>query len=231
VSFWSFYDCRYDKTRQSCAKPSLLRDCAVSKHELRNGRLNQLVYSFYLFVRDVAGSDIVRWFDQQIETSRSVPNTDAGEAIVRAMRGVFGVSDKVLAMSLSDLFLAAPTKKRRWRDIGCKLIAVDTLVHNFLHRTGILRAYECDHPYGERCYGDHGCAAVLRQVSSCIDATEFNPDYPRHFARFVQHAIWRFCAADGLNTCNGNQIDDSAACQNGYCRLFTQCEKRVLRPK
>ena len=230
-SFWSFYNCRYDKTLRSCAQPALFKGCVLPRHELRNGQLSQLVYSFYLFIRDIAESDLVGWLDRQIELSASGSHGDPGEALVHALRGVFGVSDKVLAMALSDLFLAAPVEKRAWRDIGCKLIAVDTLVHAFLHRTGILAAYKADHPYSRACYGHNGCAAVLRHLSGRIDAREFNSSYPRHFARFVQHAIWRFCAADGLNICNGNQIDDSAACQNSYCRLHARCEKRVLRPK
>ena len=32
------------------------------------------------------------------------------------------------------------------------MIAVDTLVHNFLHRTGILRRFRADHAYGLACY-------------------------------------------------------------------------------
>lgn len=227
-SFWTFYNCRYDKMRQSCAQPALFEDCAVPRHTLRNGRLNQLVYSFYLFVRDVTADDIVGWIDEQIEMTAS---NSHGETIVGAFRGIFGVSDKVLAMALSDLLLAAPPQKERWHKAGYNLIAVDTLVHNFLHRTGILTAYEANHHYGQTCYGANGCAAVLHHLATLIDARDFNPHYPRQFARFVQHAIWRFCAADGLNVCNGNQIDDSAACQNAYCRLTARCRRCVLRPK
>jgi hypothetical protein len=35
------------------------------------------------------------------------------------------------------------------------MIAVDTLVHNFLHRTGILHRLDASHAYGPACY--HGC--------------------------------------------------------------------------
>ena len=34
--------------------------------------------------------------------------------------------------------LAAPKRLHLWRNVGASMIAIDTLVHNFLVRTGIL---------------------------------------------------------------------------------------------
>ena len=48
------------------------------------------------------------------------------------------MSDKVLTMTLSCILLAAPRGYETWREVGATMIAIDTLVHNFLHRTGIL---------------------------------------------------------------------------------------------
>jgi len=45
------------------------------------------------------------------------------------------------------------------------MIAVDTLVHNFLHRTGILRDFRAEHPYGTRCYAANGCAAIIERIA------------------------------------------------------------------
>ena len=59
-SYWYFHDCRYNKSRYSCAEPEHLAECPLPNHWLRNGRLNQTAYSLYLFVRDIAGSDLVR---------------------------------------------------------------------------------------------------------------------------------------------------------------------------
>lgn len=58
-SFWHFVDCQYRKSEQICAAPSHLQSCPLPKQLLRNGNLNQLAYSCYLFVRDVAKSDLV----------------------------------------------------------------------------------------------------------------------------------------------------------------------------
>jgi hypothetical protein len=74
------------------------------------------------------------------------------------------------------------------------MIAIDTLVHNFLHRTGILARFGADHLYGAGCYRPGGCADIITLVAAQIDARAFNPAFPAIFPRFVQHAIWRYCA-------------------------------------
>jgi len=197
------------------------------RHRLRNGRLNQIAYSLFLFIRDVAGGDLVGWIDQQLRQRVKDPVV-AVERVIGPMRHIFGVSDKVLAMALASLFIGARRVRPRWFRIGVRLIAIDTLVHNFLHRSGILRRFGAEHPYGPRCYEDGGCAGIIRTVASRIDARLFNSAYPANFPRMVQFAIWRFCAADGLNVCNGNMIDDTAACTNATCGLRQKCDHITL---
>ena len=46
------------------------------------------------------------------------------------------------------------------------MIAVDTLVHNVLARTGVLAAFEAEYHYGATCNGPNGCEAVLRTVAA-----------------------------------------------------------------
>ena len=58
-----------------------------------------------------------------------------------------------------------------------------------------------------------------------IDARAFNPEFPNPFPRFVQHAIWRYCAQNGLNVCNGNRIDDRDRCTNIYCQIYSNCDR------
>ena len=127
-------------------------------------------------------------------------------------------------MSLSTLLLGAGPLKPNWPSVGAQMIAIDTLVHNFLHRTGILGRLGVEHAYGPRCYAEGGCSDILRLVSASIDARQFNPAFPADFPRFVQNAIWRFCAADALGICNGNMIDDRRPCQNVACRLYVTCD-------
>jgi hypothetical protein len=138
------------------------------------------------------------------------------------------VSDKVLMMALSQLFLGVPGQGQRWVDFGGSMIAVDTLVHNFLHRTGILRRFSAEHPYGAACYRPGGCADIIETIAHRIDARQFNRSFPRTFPRFVQHAIWRYCAQQGLAICNGNTIDDRTRCENKACALYSNCDRRVL---
>jgi hypothetical protein len=228
--YWRFHDCRYHKGSYTCAEPGHIDGCPLPRHPLRNGRLNQMAYSLFLFMRDVADADFVRWVDKELAAVDPWSSDRLGacrEAILGPLRNVYGVADKVLAMALSSLLLSAG-KRPLWREVGATFIAVDTLVHNFPHRTGILGRLCADHPYGDRCYRPGGCADIVALIAARIDAREFNPAFPKTFPRFVQSAIWRYCAENGLDICNGNRIDDDARCDNGYCRLFQRCDRVVL---
>ena len=92
-----------------------------------------------------------------------------------------------------------------------------------------LQRFGADHPYGDRCYQPGGCAEIVGLLAANIDAREFNPTFPVTFPRFVQSAIWRYCAENGLDICNGNRIDDGSRCANGHCQLFRRCDSIALR--
>ena len=84
-------------------------------------------------------------------------------------------------MALSSVLLGAPKKLRLWREVGASMIAIDTLVHNFLHRTGILHRFDAAHAYGSACYRPGGCAEIIETVAERIDASAFNPRSRRCF--------------------------------------------------
>ena len=163
-SYWHFQGCRYDKISRTCSEPDHVEGCPVPSHQLRNGRLNQMAYSLFLFVRDIADGDLVGWIDRQFRGADDPANPDRlarlGEAVIGPLREVYGVSDKVLTMTLSCILLAAPNRLHLWREVGASMIAIDTLVHNFLVRTGILARFEANHPYGAACY-QPGAAPTL----------------------------------------------------------------------
>jgi hypothetical protein len=229
--YWRFADCRYRKGSDTCSKPEHIHACPVPRHPLRNGRLNQTAYSLFLFMRDVADDDFVAWIDRQLGCvdSQSPRLAALREAVIGPLRNVYGVADKVLAMALSHLLLAAGKRRPLWFEVGASFVAVDTLVHNFLHRTGILRRLNDGHLYGLGCYKPGGCADIIGRLATQIDARQFNPTFPKTFPRFVQNAIWRYCAENGLNVCNGNRIDDTRHCDNRHCQLFRRCDRVALR--
>ena len=70
------------------------------------------------------------------------------------------------------------------------MVAVDTLVHNWLHRTGSLRRLDAEHAYGPACYRSGGCASIIEETARRIDARQFCPDGPAFFPRLLQKAIW-----------------------------------------
>ena len=233
-NYWAYNDCRYDKTSISCREPEHFDHCPVPRLRLRNGRLNQTAFSFFLFVRDIAGGDLIGWLDDQvaasaIKTSAASPQSHTQSFIVEPLRHVYGVSDKILSMTLSGLFIGVEEIRPTWFVAGCKIIAIDTLVHNFMHRTGILDSLGAGHQYGAGCYGPYGCAAVIQFVSEHLDARLYSEACPAFFPRFIQHAIWHYCAADGLNICNGNRIGDRASCVHDECHLFGKCARLPLK--
>jgi hypothetical protein len=233
-SFWAYEACRFDKGTRTCSEPDHIDACPVPRPRLRNGRLNQTAYSLFLFVRDLTAGDLIGWIDSQLEgavgSSRNDLEAARQEALIGPLRNIYGVADKVLSMGLSSLLIGARDHRPVWFEAGKAMIAVDTLVHNFLHRTGILQDCGIPHNYGAACYAHGGCAEIIRTVASRIDARTFNPKFPAAFPRFVQHAIWRFCAADGLNLCNANRIDDRKPCQITYCYLHQKCSRKPLKP-
>ena len=231
-SYWDFHACRYEKTSGTCAEPDHILTCPLPTHRLRNGHLNHIAYSLYLFIRDVADGDLVGWIDHRLDQANKSGLdllAQVRTALIEPLRNVYGVSDKVLAMALSGILIGAADVRPRWLEVGVHLIAVDTLVHNFLHRTGILSRFKAAHPYGPGCYRADGCAEIIARAAQQIDARAFNPTFPAIFPRFVQLAIWRYCSQQGLDICNGNRVDDRHRCQNRYCRLYGICDRIRLK--
>ena len=106
--YWAFTGCRYHKGFQTCAAPDQFGDCPLPRHPLRNGRLNQTAYSLFLFIRDIAGGDIVGWIDRQLADHAGSSNLAAARAgLVDPLRHVYGISDKVIAMALASLLMGA----------------------------------------------------------------------------------------------------------------------------
>lgn len=227
--FWAFEGCGFSKTHRSCNCTSQIAECPLPRLPLRNGSLNQLAYSLFFFFRDVAGGDFLGWLDERVTAANDGSYPDIERELIVPLRSVHGISDKVVSMALSDLLLASPDPV--WRRLGAEFIVVDRLIHNFMHRSGILKRHGCEHAYGPACYGKDGCAKLLLSLSRCIDMRRYHHAFPQPFPRFVQTAIWRYCAASGENICNGNQIDDRKRCQNDGCQLQSFCMRIALRKR
>jgi len=96
-------------------------------------------------------------------------------------------------------------------------VVIDSLVHNFLHRTGILQAPgPPDHPYGPGCYRPGGvCRRPWRTIAAGIDARQFNPTFPGPcFLGSCSTPSGVTAPRTALNICNGNQIKDEGPCDN-----------------
>ena len=221
ATYWTFHGCGYRKSACTCAVPPRLPHCIVPALPMRNGSLAQAAAALYLFLRDICGGDFIGWIDDQLSRSKE---PDAAR-IIDAMRHIHGVSDKVLSLALVPLLLGGRPGDALWQAAGAQLIVIDTLVHNWLHRTGILNDFNARHHYGPKCYAPNGCADILRRAALLIDARRYSSDNPPAFPRLIQYAIWRFCAADAFDICNGNRIDDRKPCSGA--RLS---DHALLRP-
>lgn len=227
-SYWTFERCGYRKSASTCNQPRLLSTCPLPDHDLRNGRLNQTTFSLALFIRDIAKENLTNWLLVQ---TKHVANGESTieEALIEPFAQVYGASDKVVRLAISDLLLGAGAFEHG-RKIGARIVVVDRLVHNFFERTGILDRLAAFHRAGEQCYQDNHCLDILYLLSTLIDARSYNRTYPSHFPRFVQKAIWNYCANGEFNICNGNEIDDRKRCENKYCSLYRGCDRvKLLR--
>jgi hypothetical protein len=73
--YWAFTSCGYRKGLQTCAEP------------------DQFATSLFLFIREVADGDIVRWIDRQV-TTHSADIAAARTALVGPLQNVYGVSTR-----------------------------------------------------------------------------------------------------------------------------------------
>ncbi|MCJ2127574.1 hypothetical protein [Methylobacterium sp. E-045] len=233
ASYWAFADCRYRKAAATCAEARHRPACPLPTLPLRKGGLNQAAYSLALFIRDVCGGDFIGWIDRRLaqgDPGIGSPNRSQmmRAAVLAPLTSIVGISDKLWSMMLAELLLAADPNRERWVTTGASMIAIDSLVHNFLHRSGALQRFGALHDYGPACYAAGGCANIIEGLTECIDAREFNPSFPATFPRFVQLAIWLWCAEWGVNLCNGRKINHADRCRQVYCPAYGLCDRLPL---
>jgi hypothetical protein len=150
-------------------------------------------------------------------------------ALLSQLSRIHGIGLKIIGISFSDVLMAAATDRQRWFEVGSSLVAVDSLIHNLFHRTGILARWNSDHAYGPSCYGKGGCALIVDRLARDIDARIYAPEFPCYFPRFIEHCLWAFSAEAHLDICNGNAIDDTCRCKQRECPIYMRCARVALR--
>ncbi len=232
VDVGTYRRCGFRKAAATCANPNELPRCPVAGLPLRKGDLNQLAFSLYFFLRDHCRGDLVGWIDDQFarvdQLSPPDPVLFKTDLLLHRFSDVYGVSTKLNAMMLSSLLLCGGRERPEWVKVGRSMVVVDSLVHNFLHRTGILAAFDQKHRYGPACHRRSGCVGVIQMLAQRIDAREFNASFPRTFPRFVEYAIWAFCAENEADMCNGRRINDRYPCARSDCPVGELCSRIQL---
>ncbi len=234
-SHWHFAGCGYRRMTGTCSTPHHQLLCPVSTIPARKGSLAEAATALWLFTRDIAGGDLVGWIDARLAAAD--PGDDhprraahMRSALIDPLVHLPGTGTKVWSMILAELLLAGDPGRERWVTTGASFIAIDSLVHAWLHRTGILRRLDVDHAYGPACHAPGGCADVVAALAKRIDARAFNRAYPRTFARWLQYAGWQFCAEGGYRICTGTRIADTARCAQRFCAAYRDCDRVALHP-
>ena len=235
TDFEAFNDCGYKKSKATCNNSELYNTCPVTNLNLRKGQLNQAAYSLYFFIKDVCGGDLIGFIDDCLASADLPGHPDRlalmRQALTIQLLSIFGIAQKLINMTFADLLLGGDLKRARWKEVGGSMIAVDSLVHNFMHRTGILYHYDAEHGLGSACYGENGCEKIIDDIARQVNCSEFDKSYPVYFPRFIQHAIWHYCAESGPGICNGNSIDDAYRCTQQDCLIFKSCGRITLKPQ
>jgi hypothetical protein len=218
VSFDSYIDCGYRKTARTCNKPDLLETCPLPKFDMKRGGLNQMVFSLYFFLRDICQNDFYQFVKDHFDQGKQQVK-ERVQGFIETFSQVYNVGPKLVDMAFSHLFF---TQYLGWdyRAVGAEMVAIDTLVHNFLQRTGTLDEYKKPHKYGVACHTQKGCLGAIEEIAQEIDCREYNPNYPTYFPRLVQLYIWAYCSVPGENICNGNKCKEGKP--NRECDFYRQ---------
>ena len=227
ASFEAYQDCGYRKMAKTCNNPDLIASCPVPHLDMKRGGLTQMAFSLFFFLRDVCRGDFYRFVKDQFGDG-NLPEgelTDRIQGFIDQLSRIHNVGPKLVDMVFSHIFF---TQAPGWdyQAIGVRMVAIDTLVHNFMAKTGTLDSYGQPHKYGPKCHSQAGCVGVIEEIAKDLDCRKYHPSYPAYFPRLIQVYIWAYCAMNGENICNGNKCKvgkPNMACtllQEGYCRPF-----------
>ena len=84
-------------------------------------------------------------------------------------------------MALASLLMGAGATRPGWFEVGASFVVVDTLVHNFLHRTGILNRLEADHPMAQPATDQGAALTFLLTLPSPSMPADLTQDFRRRF--------------------------------------------------
>lgn len=112
-----------------------------------------MVFSLYFFLRDVCQNDFYRFIQTHFDKGKQAKSQV--QDFIQTFSQVYNVGPKLIDMAFSHIYF---TQYPGWdyRRVGAEMVAIDTLVHNFLSRTGTLDEYKKPHKYGPACHTQKG---------------------------------------------------------------------------
>lgn len=112
-----------------------------------------MVFSLYFFLRDVCQNDFYRFIQTHFDKGKQAKSQV--QDFIQTFSQVYNVGPKLIDMAFSHIYF---TQYPGWdyRRVGAEMVAIDTLVYNFLSRTGTLDEYKKPHKYGPACHTQKG---------------------------------------------------------------------------
>ncbi len=221
-------NCGYLRSQNVCSHPALLSLCIVPTIPARKGQLARLAVALSYWAAALPDQCLVAWARSKLK--RGDPRSGAA-AMVEDLKSLPGVSDKVASMIASDIAIGLSARRPALFASGASVVVVDSLVHNLLLRSGAILAEGKPHTFGSACYATDGCRDLIVRFSETIDARRYNSAWPQTAPRMLQHALWRFCAGNEFNVCNGNQIHAGTKCKTSICPARRRCARLIIEPK
>ena len=219
-------NCGFRKTANTCSNPTGLSECVVGKVPARNGLLARLAIGLTYWSLEKPHRTPWAWLESERVQFVGSP-AEFAESLVTDFSRLFGVSNKVGSMLVSDILLGVGLKSSFYVEAGTSLLVIDRLVHNLLIRCGAVEAAGKAHAFGSGCYQHGGCRGLLLTAFDGVDASRINDAWPSAVPRIFQHALWRHCAGSEGNVCNGNQIRGDQRCAQ-RCPAKGNCARLPL---
>ena len=190
-------------------------------HDRRNGHLNQAAYSLFLFIRDLADHDLIGWINASWRPP-TVPLARTGclqwRRPDRAAAGGIGCLGQGPRHGPVQPAARRSEEHGLWIEVGGSMIAIDTLVHDFLHPTGVSRSVQGEAPVRVGLLSTRPLLGYHSIVAEHIDARQFNPAFPQ---LFPGSSSTRFgsSSAGRPDVCTGDRINVARRCSNMDCRV------------
>jgi len=221
-SFSAFRNCDYKKSEHNCRYGREF-GCILKELDCRKGSINIMIGSAFLFLKEYYQESMVNFIKE------GAKHEDKKFFYTRELLKIRNIGPQTASLFLTDLFnpffFGYKVKGIDHNDF----IVIDTLVHNFFHRTGILKALGREHNYNsEFCHTEEYCKGIILEIAQKVDIRDLLEDdnFQAFEPRLIQLCIWLQCADEGRK-CGGGVCNEKGPFCND-CNVELMCDKLMI---